>query len=223
MAVQSIAQLVDQQVQRWEASRGKSQEVASPCIAIGRMPSAGGTTLGQRLSKQLGYGMFGREIVEQIAKEEGVKLSLVEGMDEHAETSIQRHLVDSFSHRQFTESDYLKDVVQIVTTLGQRGHAVIVGRGAPYILPADRCLRVLVVASAHARAEWYGARHGLDAREAARRLVRQDDQRERFLRQDFNVFYLDPSLYDVVVNTETLGLDAAAEIVIEAYRRRFPA
>ncbi len=222
MAGQNTAQLVDQQVQRWEASRGGKPGPAAPCIAIARMPSAGGTEVGRRVAARLDYGLFGREIVEQIAREEGIRLSLVTGLDEHSATSIQRLVVDGFSHRAFTESDYLRDVVQIVTTLGQRGHSVIVGRGASYILPADRALRVLVAASGHARADWYAARYNLDGREAAHRVARQDEQRERFIRQDFNLSYLDPSLYDLVVNTEVLGLDLAAELVLDAYRRRFP-
>ena len=62
-------------------------------------------------------------------------------------------------------------------------------------------------------------REGIASSEAQRRLEREDEQRREFLAQ-FGVDPDDPALYDLVVNTETLGPDAAVTIVIDALGAR---
>ena len=95
--------------------------------------------------------------------------------------------------------------------------AVILGRGAPFVLGPDKALRVLVVAPAEWRAEKLAKRQGLSPAEATRRLEREDQQRCDFVAQ-FGVDPNDPSLYDLVVNTHSLGHDAAVTLVIDALR-----
>ena len=111
--------------------------------------------------------------------------------------------------------------MRAVTTLGERGSAVILGRGAPFILPPKRALRILVVAPDDARAARIASEKSLSPKDARVDLARQDADRIEFLRRDFGVAPNDPQLYDLVVNTATLGPDAAVALVVEAHRRRF--
>ena len=62
-----------------------------------------------------------------------------------------------------------------------------------------------------------------DAIHLARELAEVNGFADRieFLRRDFGVAPNDPQLYDLVVNTATLGHDAATALVVEAHRRRF--
>ncbi len=220
----SLDALVEHQIRRWEIERrpGMSRP-RGPCIALSRLPGSGGAALGQRIAEWLDYGFFGIEIVDQIAREQGIQRRLVTGLDERLRGSIDRYVADAFrSTRAFTESDYLQHVVRTVATLGERGMAVILGRGAPFILPAEQALRVLVVAPTPARIERLVKARGLSTREAAQRLEREERERLAFLRHQFGVDPDDPRLYDLVVNTGTLSIDSAAALVVEALRRRFP-
>ena len=78
---------------------------------------------------------------------------------------------------------------------------------------------MLVVAPAEQRAARLAKREGLSSSEAHRRLAREDEQRREFLAQ-FGVNPDDPALYDLVVNTETLGPDAAVTLVMAALQAR---
>ena len=131
--------------------------------------------------------------------------------------SFDRYVLDSFRRRSFIESDYLWLVVRTIATLGEQGMAVILGRGAPFVLGPDRALRVLVVSCRARRAERLARRHGLPPAEALRRLAREDEKRREFLSQ-FKVDPDDPALYDLVVNTETLGVDGCVTLVVDALR-----
>ena len=62
----------------------------------------------------------------------------------------------------------------------------------------------------------------LDAEAAEERLQQEERERRDFIAYHFHVDPDDPTLYDLVVNTETLGLDRAARLVADAFRDRFP-
>ncbi len=219
----SLEDLVERQVRLWEAERRvHTPPPRGPCIALSRQPGAGGAEVGRRVAELLDYGFFGIEIVDQIARELGVQRQLVAGLDERVSTGIDRYVADAFRTRPFTETDYLRAVVRTIATHGERGRVVILGRGAPQILPPTRALRVLVVAPREARAARIAREEGLPAREAEEALAQRDAERLSFLRHDFSVDADDPTLYDLVVNTATLGLEGSAALVIDALRGRFP-
>jgi cytidylate kinase len=222
MSSHSIGQLVESQARRWEKAKLDAQrKEPAPSVAISRLPYSGATEIAEKLALRLEYGLFGREIVDQIASEEGISRNLVSGLDEHVENAIERHILDGFRHRKFSEEDYLRDTVRIVTTLGLRGHTVIVGRGSACILPAERTLRVLVVAPR----EWRLARlqqiHELGEAEAEERLTHEDAGRVEFWKRSFQVDVTDAGLYDVVVNAGTLSIDGATDLVEAAFKHRF--
>lgn len=211
-----LDELVERQTQRWRAAQAApGRPEPRRCVAISRLPHALGEELGQKLAEKLDYGFFGIEIVDQIARERGVQRELVANLDEHMRSGIERWVVDSFRGHSFRESDYLRGVVRVVGTLGERGMAVIFGRGAPFILGADRALRVLVVANDDVRARRLAQTHGFPLDEARARLRSDDAERLAFLRN----FVADPDdarHFDLVVNTGSLGLDDGVRLVAEA-------
>ena len=77
-----------------------------------------------------------------------------------------------------------------------------------------------------APSEWRQARlakiHGVDSKEAAERLEREDEGRAEFWKRHFGVEHTDPMLYDVVVNTATLTIEGATDLVEAAFKKRFP-
>ena len=130
-------------------------------------------------------------------------------------------MVDAFREGAFVESDYLRHLVRTVRSIGEAGGAVLLGRGAPYILPRERTLRVLVVAPKEARIESLAKARDLSPAEAAVELAREDDERRRFLGYHFRVDPDDPTAYDLCVNTSLLPREAACAAVVAAHRCRF--
>jgi cytidylate kinase len=223
MASHNIGVLINRQIRRWEVQRrAEGPPARPPCIAVSRLPRSGGAQIGQRVAELLDYGFFGSEIVDRIASERGIQRQLVEGLDERIHGTIDRFVADAFRDRPFTESDYLWHVVRTIATLGNRGMAVILGRGAPFILAPERALRVLVVAPTPVRIERLAKAEVLGPERAAEVLAQEDKRRREFLRHQFGVQQDNPRLYDLTVNTGTLSIDAAAEIVVDALGHRFP-
>ena len=210
------------QVRRWDAQRRGELRKRLPCVAISRLPWAYGSRIGQRLAESLDYGFFAQEIVDRIARERGLEQSLVQGLDERVRSTVERYVADSFRERHFTESDYLRQVTRIVSSIGERGAAVLVGRGAPFILDAQRALRLLVVAPEAVRRERLARAAQISSEEAGRRLAEADTTRREFALRQFGVRQEDPLLYDLVLNSARLDVEGAVAVVREALTRCFP-
>ena len=216
--------LADHQQRRWDLQhRTGESSTPAPCVAISRLPGAGGEEIGQRVAELLDYGFFGREIVEEIAQELHVDSWVVAGLDERVRGSIERFLTDLVrAGHHVTEKEYLREVIRIVVTLGRRGSTVIVGRGAPHVLSAQDSLRILVVAPQPQRVERYAKIKGLAADRAKEALALEEGHRSEFVRRQFGARLDDPSCYDLTVNTSTVSYEDAASLIVEALRRRFP-
>ena len=221
MAVHSINELVERQGRRWELERRRPALPPRPrCIALSRLPRSGGAELGRRVAEKLEFGFFGIEIVDQIARELGIQRHLVELLDEQVRSVIDRYVSDSFRRGVVTESTYVRQLVRVLATLGEGGRAVILGRGSAYVLRPERTLRVLVAAPRAYRVGRLAVETGLGGQEADDQLKWEDRKRLEFIRHHFDVDPDDPTLYDLVVNTATLGLDAASALVVEALRSK---
>lgn len=219
----SVEALVDSQIRRWEfARRSKISESPKPCVAISRFPGTGAADLGQRVAEMLHYAYFDIELVDWIARRTGFARQLVAGVDERIRNTIDRSVADTFSRERFTESDYLRQIVSTITTLGQRGGAVILGRGSPFILSPEHALRVLLVAPRERRVELIAEQSALSPHEAEQALKREDRNRREFLEHHFGRDPDDPTHYDLVLNMGTLSMDAAATLLLDAMRARLP-
>ena len=221
--VRDIEVRVDHQIRCWELARRSSvSEAPLPCVALSRPLGAGAAELGQRVAELLGFSFFDREIVEWMAERTGHREQLIAGVDAHIRNTIDRFITDGFTHERFAESDYLRQLVRIMAILSERGGAVILGRGAQFILPPERALRALVVAPRADCVERLRKRQAISAAEAEEMVRQADASRREFLRYHFHREPNDPVDYDLCVNTSSLTLEAAAQLLLAAYHERFP-
>jgi cytidylate kinase len=220
----SLDQMVNRQIQRWTHDRARRRSsILRPCVALSRLPGSRAAELGRLVAERLEFGFFGREIVDQIAQQEHIARNLVEGLDERMRDGIERFIHDGFNRLpHYTESQYHKQLLRVLGTLSKRGLSVILGRGAAYALPPASTLRILVVESIDVRIERLRTAKGLAREEAVTRIDYEERQRRQFVRHHFGCDADDASRFDLVVNTESLGVEAAARLVHRAYYERFP-
>jgi cytidylate kinase len=107
----------------------------------------------------------------------------------------------------------------VVLDIGRRGHAVIVGRGAHYILPCSKTFKVRLIAPLTVRARRVAEATGLPLDQARQLVDRADEEREDFVKKYFNADWNNPDLYDLVVNMENINVEAAAQTILTAAHR----
>ena len=104
--------------------------------------------------------------------------------------------------------------MQVISTIGKHGRAVIVGRGAHVILPVEKILRVRVVCPLPHRIKNIARRLNVSDAEARKIVLKTDADRRSFIRKYFYIDASDPLNYDVVINTGRISYDTAVESII---------
>jgi len=221
MGEKSLTELFERQMRRWAIEGGAGMPASrGAVVCVARQPWAGGDEVAERAAAWLDYGLFGLDALRALAADPALRDRLLADLPPPARAAAEARARPLFEG---SEAGEARAVAGVLAALGERGMAVVVGRGRLAALPDERTLRVLVVAPSEERARRLAAAEGLDPAAARERLAREDAERLAFLRERLGVPGDEPALYDLVVSTERLSPDAAAALVVEALRRRFPA
>jgi cytidylate kinase len=224
-APRDAQKLVNEQVRRWEQGErkraGPEARQAWPLITVSREFGALGTATGERTAAKLGFSFWDQEIVHEIAEQTGIRETLVASLDEQARTRIEDFVGESVFRAETTAAEYVRQVIRVVRTLELHGGAVVIGRGAQFILSPEVALRVRVVCPYQMRVAGYAEREGLSEQEAERKLARVEKERQTFIRRHYDRDVGDPIHYDIMLNTESIGPDQAADLLVAAYKSKF--
>ncbi|OPY90411.1 MAG: cytidylate kinase [Syntrophaceae bacterium PtaU1.Bin231] len=216
----SLENTIEEQIRRWEIEkRKKYKNPIRPVITLSRLPGALGGDLARKLAHDLNLDLFDQEIVERISADDTVGRQIVESLDEQ-DRSVFDEWISALGEDHRSSYEYLQRLTNVVAAIGTHGYAVIVGRGAGFILPKEVSLRVLVTAPLGTRIRNVMRRYGAAEAEAARQIMRTESERKAFIRKYFHADLTDPVNYDLVVNTENIDVDLAAATIKEIFNSR---
>jgi hypothetical protein len=203
-----------------EGPPARPAHAEGPWIALSRELGSGGGELAIHLGAALGWHIYDREILQAVAAETRRDEQALERFDEKGVATFGEYFAPFIIPNDPGQSRYLVDLTHVVGRLGRKGHAVLVGRGANFILNPAHGLRVRVVAPAADRAEALAHDLGLSPSEARRRVAASDAAQREFVWQAFQREIEDPAGYDLVVHPRALGLPAAAAAILAAARAK---
>jgi len=110
----------------------------------------------------------------------------------------------------------------LVCEQAQRGHVIVLGHGGVSMLGWRPTGIPVLAILLQARREWRIAqlarRFGITLEEAASRIRTTDEARVRYQQHYFNANMYDCALYDLVFNTEVLGLATTVDLATRAAR-----
>ncbi len=220
----SRERIIEEQIKKWESKRPEEREKKpyTPIITVCREPGSGGRIVAKRIAEQLGLEFFDREIIQEMAENTHVTLRLLETLDEKGLTVLDDWIATLVFKRHLWPNQYLKSLMKVISTIGRHGRAVILGRGANFILCPecpDVSFRVRIVAPLKMRVQNVARDFDIEAEEAKRRVLRTESNRRAFVRKYFHADITDPYNYDLVINIQTLSVDAAAEAIKGALGR----
>ena len=217
--------LVEEQVRRWqldsESRKGAKPPAPWPVITISREFGALGAATGRLVAEKLGFSFWDQEIVHAIVEHTGAQEALLASLDERTRNLIEDFFNENLVGAEGTAVDYVRQVARVVRTIERHGGAVIIGRGAQFILSPDTTLRVRVICPEALRVARFAERERLDKHDAERQVRRVDRERQIFHKRHYGQEVGDPHHYDLVLNTGWSTHEAAAEVVIGAYRAKF--
>jgi cytidylate kinase len=227
MSSYRLAEAMDRTRRQWQARRkaeGEAGIVPSPApaafsVALTREAGANGPAVARAVGERLGWPVYDRELLDQVAAEMGLRARLLEEVDERRKPWLHECLESLTSARAVTSGGYVRHLVEAFLALAAHGECVLVGRGAAQALPAGTTLRVRLVGLLEDRVEAVRQRFGIPREEAARWVQRTDAERDSFVREHFRKDPADPRLYDLVLNSSRFPAGECADLVVEALRR----
>lgn len=210
--------------------------MAPPVITLTRQYASGGAAVAQRVAAALGWTVIDNEFVDEVARRAGLAPALVAEHEERAPGLLERLArtlavaspemfiaSDAVPRAEQDEATIVKLTERIIAEAAAHGRVVLVGRGAQALL-AQRpdALHIYVVASKPWRIRLAVERLGVDPANAERVVDDTDRRRDQYVRTYYGRHRPDVVNYDLVVNTERLGIEgAAAQVVAEARRRQW--
>ena len=209
-----------------------------PIVTVSRQFGAGGSEVAARVADALGWPLLDNALLDEVAARLGTSRAAVAARDER-HPSLAMRLADALAlgaadaetvvaagleaaAAPLTEERVLEVTQRVIVEAATRGPMVVVGRGAQSALASRAdALHVLCVAPRDARVARVVERDGLAPLDAARRVDEVDRERATLVRRRWGRELLDPSHYEVAVNTARLGIDGAATLVLALARSRF--
>jgi hypothetical protein len=187
-------------------------------ITVSREVGALGHTVAEEVGKRLGWPVYDQELIDKIAEEIGRPSFHVRGLDEKPVGWLEEFFTSLGGQYPVSPMAYLKKLTGVVSGLGAMGKCIIVGRGANFILPRETTLRVRLVADLKDRVRAIGWLKDASDKEAARFIEKTDRERALFVHGNFGKDVTDPHHYDLVINTSSVGLEEAAQVILDTLR-----
>jgi CMP/dCMP kinase len=205
-----------------------------PVITISRMYGSGGSEVAERVAQALGWALFDNAMIDAVAERSGLTVAEVSAQDERVPSMAER-VAAALSlaspemmppvpsgPMETTEERIVAVTRRVIEEAVQIGPAVFVGRGAQCLL-AERsdALHVFCFAPRSALRAYAMEKFNIGMAEADRRIADMNKQREHYVKRHWNRNWLAHENYHLCVNTAWLGLDGAADLVLEAARKQF--
>lgn len=190
-------------------------------ITISRQFGSGGRTVGRLVAEKLGIPFYDKELVEQIALESGFAPKFVEEHGEHAPgKSIFSYALEPQGvpgvMNGMSSADFLWNIqCRAILQLAEKGPCVIVGRNADYVLKDHKdVLHAYIHADMDYRADRIVRLYGESEKSPEARLNEKDKRRMRNYQHYTGRSWGAAQNYDICLNTGTLGIEQAADIII---------
>jgi len=182
-------------------------------ITISREYASLGAEIGQAVADELGYRFIDKEVVAQAAELAGIPEPELAAAYEKRPSFLERFVVLGMAER------YADQMAQALRRLAEEGNAVIIGRGAALVIEAaPHVLHVRVLAPFEVRARRVMAAEGLDWHAAVTRTEQRDRTRALLHEVLFGIDWTNPGLYDLLLNTGSMSIEAATRTIVSAAR-----
>jgi cytidylate kinase len=215
--MKAMHQLIEEQVRRWEFLRKeKQQNNPLPVITLSREPGSGGKLVAKAVADRLDLDLFHQELINAMAQNADTSTRVIRTLDERGVSMIEDWVSAAISDRHLWPDEVSRVLMRVIGAIGGHGKAIIVGRGANFVLPPENRFRVRIIAPLELRVNRVAETYSVPKKEAKRHVLRAESDRRAFVRKYFHSDIGDPANYDMTLNTGTLSIASAAAAICSA-------
>lgn len=194
-------------------------------VTIARTYGSGGDAVGEEVARRLGWPCYDRQLIDITARQMGYAPEFVERSEQNISAARLWEMVAADSGIPRSMNPSKDDAIFVsqsrtIRSLAHKGECVIVGRLANWILRDDpHVVRVFVGSGADEAARRVARQLGIGTDEAGRKAGRVNSGRAIHCRHYTGVRWAAPAAYDLMVNTDRMGIEGAVATIIGAVER----
>ena len=203
-------------------------------ITVSRLYGSGGSEVAAVTAKLLGWSLLDNAVVDAVAARMGLSAAEVRDREERVPSLVER-LTSAMAMgsqewvspmaaaaKRPTDEQLIEVTRHIIEEAIARGPVVVVGRGAQE-MQAERedSLHVFCYAPRKALVARTMQREGVGAEEATRLVDSTNKERDQWVRLHWERDRRALENYDLSVNTERLGIQGSAQLIVSAAKIRF--
>jgi len=195
---------------------------ARPVITISRERGSGGKPIAYLLAKKLGrpWQVYHKDIVDEIARETAFDPDEVRKLDESSSSIVKEILNSVFGKKMLTLNAYYKHLIHIIANIASKGNAIIIGRGANFLLP--HALKIRIISTMPSRINAMVKYEHITAKEAKKQVEDNDQERNTFTQSLFQHDQRKAFHYDLVIRTgENISVEDAADMIVDLAKKKF--
>jgi cytidylate kinase len=197
-------------------------------VCISHATGADGAAVGRAVAERLGFRYIDDEVIGEAAEWAELDPALVADAERRKPLvarllgqmaeggSAQRLSSGEWARTAPTEADVRALIADVLRSFADQGSVVIVSHAASFALAGHEVLRVLVTASDETRARRVSETSGMGERDAARQVRTEDGARADYLKRFYGVERELPTHFDLVINTDALTTEQAADLIASA-------
>jgi cytidylate kinase len=197
-------------------------------VCISHATGANGAAVGRAVAERLGFRYVDDEVIAEAAEWAELDPALVADAERRkpfvarllgqmAEgSSAQRLSSGQWARTAPADADLRALITNVLRSFADQGSVVIVSHAASFALAGREVVRVLVTASPETRARRLSEATGTAERDGARRVRKEDGARADYLKRFYAVDRELPTHFDIVINTDVLTPEKAAEVIAAA-------
>lgn len=220
--MRKMSSIIDQNLRRKGARTTTSIKGHLPLITISREKGSGGRPIAYLVASKLGklWNVYHNDILQEIARNSDLETWMAEEIDERVLPLMEEIIADLFGKRYLNMGAYHRELLSILTRIGSRGNAIVVGRGANFIF--RDALKIRTIADVDQRIRWLMQFEKVTRSEAMRRIEESDRVRSEFVTNVFHADQNDIHLYDLTIKTgEYLSIEDAADMIVSLAKKKF--
>jgi cytidylate kinase len=200
--IDSLERFLEARLRTWDRSdMDKKPKRVGPVIAITREPGCDGEAIAQTLAKALGLDMYDWKLVELIARDARVSEQVVATLDEKLSSKLDDWLAGFAGGYSLPSYKYMQSLRKVLFTIATHGSAVILGRGANFLLPPEkRTLGLCLIAPLDVRVNNIMRQLHLSQEDARKHIIATEREHRLFVKNLGHGDITDATHYHMVIN-----------------------
>ena len=181
-------------------------------ITIAREYGSGGRYIGKLVAQKLGIKLYDKNFIEEMAETTGFSTEYIK------ENEQKRTVLDNFNNGYYVglnnaDELFIKES-ELIKELASKESCVIVGRCADFILKDKKnVLKIFIDNSLENKIKRATTFYRMDKEKAKKEITRINKLRANHYKYYTENNWKDPSNYDICINSDSIGIDYAVELI----------